>query len=162
MTENLKFILGRYDHYIESVQSKSSLYITLNTFILTGFFTLFAGFSNRMNVFLIAFLIAIILISVISLVYTLIALIPRTKRTAQDSIIFFGDVADKNQPNQYYELIKDMDEETFTKNLAQQVQQVAQIVCKKHIHLKYTNQFLIAQICLITIWMAIFFLTIKL
>lgn len=161
MTENLKFILERYDHYIESVQSKSNLYITLNTFVLTGAVTLFAGFKDQLNECLTVWLLVIISISIISLIYTLLALIPQTKKTGQDSVIFFGNVAEMNQPDEYYESIKDMDENAFKKDLAQQIQQVAKIVCKKHIHLRNTNQFLIVQIGLITIWIIIFFIKIK-
>ena len=161
MTENLKFILERYDHYIESVQSKSNLYITLNTFFLTGAVTLFAGFKDQLNECLTVWLLVIISISIISLIYTLLALIPQTKKTGQDSVIFFGNVAEMNQPDEYYKSIKDMDENAFKKDLAQQIQQVAKIVCKKHIHLRNTNQFLIVQIGLITIWIIIFFIKIK-
>lgn len=161
MTENLKFILERYDHYIESVQSKSNLYITLNTFVMTGAVTLFAGFKDQLNECLTVWLLVIISISIISLIYTLLALIPQTKKTGQDSVIFFGNVAEMNHPDEYYESIKDMDENAFKKDLAQQIQQVAKIVCKKHIHLRNTNQFLIVQIGLITIWIIIFFIKIK-
>lgn len=161
MKENLKFILERYDHYIESVQSKSNLYITLNTFVLTGVVTLFAGFKNQLDGFMTIWLLIIIGISIVSLIYTLLALIPQTKKNGLDSVIFFGNVSEKNQQDEYYESIKDMDEETFKKDLAQQVQQVAKIVCKKHIHLRNTNQFLIVQIGLVTIWIIIFFIKIK-
>ena len=161
MKQNLKFILERYDHYIESVQSKSNLYITLNTFVLTGVVTLFAGFKNQLDGFMTIWLLIIIGISIVSLIYTLLALIPQTKKNGLDSVIFFGNVSEKNQQDEYYESIKDMDEETFKKDLAQQVQQVAKIVCKKHIHLRNTNQFLIVQIGLVTIWIIIFFIKIK-
>lgn len=161
MTENLKFILERYDHYIESVQSKSNLYITLNTFMLTGAITLYAGFKDQLDGCLRVWLLVIIGISILSLIYTLLALIPQTKKTEQDSVIFFGKVAEKNQPDEYYESIKNMDEENFKKDLAQQVQQVAEIVHKKHIHLRNTNQLLIVQIGLVTIWIIIFFIKIK-
>lgn len=161
MTENLKFIIERYDHYIESVQSKSNLYITLNTFFLTGAITLFAGFKDILNNFLTIGLLIIIGVSIASLIYTLLALFPQTKKSEQDSVIFFGSVAEKKQHNEYYESIKNMDEETFKKDLAQQVQQVAKIVCKKHIRLRNTNQFLIVQIVLVTVWIIIFFITIK-
>ena len=162
MIENLKFILQRYDHYIESVQSKSNLYITLNTFVLTGAITLFAGFKNQLDNYLTVWLLLIIGISIFSLFYTLLALIPQTKKNGQNSIIFFGDVAEKNHADEYYESIKDMDEESFKKDLAQQIQQVAKIVSKKHIHLRNTNKFLIVQIGLVAIWIIIFFIKIKL
>ena len=161
MIENLKFILERYDHYIESVQSKSNLYITLNTFILTGAVTLFAGFKNQLNGFMTIWLLIIIGISIVSLIYTLLAIIPQTKNSGQDSVIFFGNVSERNQQDEYYESIKNMDEENFKKDLAQQVQQVAEIVHKKHIHLRNTNQLLIVQIGLVTIWIIIFFIKIK-
>lgn len=161
MTENLKFILERYDHYIESVQSKSNLYIMLNTFVLTGAITLFAGFKDQLEDCLTIWLFVIIGVSIVSLMYTLLALIPQTKKTGQDSVIFFGNVAEKNHLDEYYESIKDLDEEAFKKDLAQQIQQVAKIVCKKHIHLRNTNQFLIVQIGFVTIWIIIFFFKIK-
>lgn len=161
MKENLKFILERYDHYIESVQSKSNLYITLNTFVLTGAITLFGGFKDQLDACLTICLLLIIVISIISLIYTLLALIPQTKKTEQDSVIFFGNVAERNQAVEYYESIKEMDENTFMKDLAHQVQQVAKIVCQKHIHLRNTNKFLIVQIGLVAIWIITFFIKLK-
>ncbi len=161
MIENLKFILGRYDHYIESVQSKSNLYITLNTFILTGAVTLFAGFKRDLNEFLLNFLILVIVVSIICMIYILIAVTPQTKKSLEDSIIFFGNVAGKNGAGEYWETIKETESEGFQKDLATQVQQVATIVYKKHRRLKSASYLLIFQFALIGVWIVIFILKTK-
>ena len=161
MTENLKFILGRYDHYIESVQSKSNVYITLNTFILTGAVTLFAGFKEDLNEFLTGFLITIILTSVISTVYILIAITPQTKKATRDSLIFFGNVAEMSSKNEYLKKIKKIDDDEFEADLANQVQQVASIVNKKHEKLLNAGYLLIIQFFLISLWLIIFILKTK-
>jgi len=161
MIENLKFILGRYDHYIESVQSKSNLYITLNTFILTGAVTLFAGFKNDLNLFLLNFLILVIIVSVVCMIYILIAVNPQTKKSVEDSIIFFGNVANKNDDGEYWKIVKNMSDKEFRKDLANQVQQVAIIVHKKHCRLKTASCLLILQFVLIGFWIVIFILKTK-
>lgn len=158
MTENLKFILSRYDHYIEGVQSKSNLYITLNTFVLTGSVTLFGGFENDLSNFLIGLLLLIIISSVIATIYILLAVNPKTKKGDNDSIIFFGNVQEKKANAEYWEVIKNTNKSDFEEDLANQVQQVASIVCKKHKTLKNAGYLLITQFILIGIWLTTFIL----
>lgn len=158
MTENLKFILSRYDHYIEGVQSKSNLYITLNTFVLTGSVTLFGGFETDLSNFLIGLLLLIIISSVIATLYILLAVNPKTKKSDNDSIIFFGNVQEKNASAEYWEVIKNTNKSDFEEDLANQVQLVASIVCKKHNTLKNAGYLLITQFILIGIWLTTFIL----
>lgn len=161
MTENLKFILGRYDHYIESVHSKSNVIITLNTFILTGAVTLFAGFKSDLNEFLTGCLISIILVSIISTIYILVAISPQTKRSSKNSVIFFGNVSNMKSDVEYLKTLKKTDYQEFEADLAHQVHQVAKIVCKKHEELKNAGYLLIMQFILIATWLTLFILKTK-
>lgn len=40
-TEQMKFVIGRFDHYFDSVNNKGNVFLTLNTFLLGG---LIAGY----------------------------------------------------------------------------------------------------------------------
>lgn len=158
MTENLKFIINRYDHYIESVQSKSNLYITLNTFVLTGSVTLFFGYKSDLNCFLALLLLMIILASLTATIYILLALNPKIKKSNNESIIFFGNVAERKDDSEYWGVIKNTNKSDFEEDLANQTQQVAAIVCEKHKTLKIAGYLLIAQFILIGIWLTTFIL----
>jgi len=45
--EHMKFIINRYDAYIESSQTKSNLYLALNTAILGGTITLLTALKHE-------------------------------------------------------------------------------------------------------------------
>ncbi len=95
----LKFIIGRYDTYYASVNSKGSFYLTVNTFLFTsiigGFFTQPDHGSLSIGLYIL-FSLAVIF-SCLSISFTLLAIKPylNTKADNTDgSIVFFGDVAD--------------------------------------------------------------------
>jgi FtsH-binding integral membrane protein len=120
-SENLKFILERYDHYIESVQSKSNLYIALNSLIVTGSIAILTTTdSQKFNSTLLALLIIIVLASIVSIIITLIALIPHLKTSQTKSVLFFNDVSSEKE-NDYCEKMNKISNEKFDKDIAKQI-----------------------------------------
>ena len=125
---------------------------------MTGSVTLFGGFGSDLSNFLIGLLLLIIISSVIATIYILLAVNPKTKKSDNDSIIFFGNVQEKKANAEYWEVIKNTNKSDFEEDLANQVQQVASIVCKKHKTLKNAGYLLITQFILIGIWLTTFIL----
>ena len=64
--ENLKYTISRYDHYYDSVNSKSNVYLTLMTFLLGGTVALFryAIDQKQLSTLNLVFLIITILIQI--------------------------------------------------------------------------------------------------
>jgi hypothetical protein len=155
-SENLKFILERYDHYIESVQSKSNLYITLNTLIVTGSIAILTTTDLlKFNITLLALLIIIVLASIVSIIITLIALIPYLKTSQTKSVIFFNDVSSEKE-NDYYEKMHLITDENFDKDITKQIHCVAKGLTLKYKKLKWAGLLLIFQFITIIIWTIIF------
>lgn len=78
--EQTKFIIGRFDSYIESTQTKSNLYLALNTAILAGIITIATSTKPEdATLFSIIVMGVIALLAIISITITLIAITPYLK-----------------------------------------------------------------------------------
>lgn len=95
--DELKFAIGRFDHYFDTVNNKGNLYLTINTFILggsiVGYYTLDQRYEFNDWVLILAF-IPFVLCSLVSFTYTLIAIKPYARKgKGGTSLLFFGDVS---------------------------------------------------------------------
>lgn len=156
-TEHLKYILDRYDHYIESIQSKCNLYIGLNTLLLGGIITLLTNISLcKMNCMLYALVIIITLSSIISIIITLSAIKPHLSGGASNSsLIFFNDVS-KTSHDKYLENIDNTTDETFKNDLVNQVHCVAGGLSNKYKKLSKVSFLQTIQFIALLIWIILF------
>lgn len=155
-TENLKYILDRYDHYNESVQAKSNLYLALNTFIIGGSITMLLSINMiKLNAVSLFMIFSIILISIVSLIVTVLALRPHLKTDSTKSMIFFNDVSSISLKD-YSEKVKLMNEIEFDTDLGNQIHCIAGGLSCKYKKLKWVSYFLIFQYSAILIWTLIF------
>ena len=92
--DRLQYTIGRFDHYFDSVNNKSAVYIAINTFITGGIIVLLtqtnlvcemSGFGK----FCIGFL---LLTGVVSLIILSLASIPFFSKKP-DSLYYFGSVS---------------------------------------------------------------------
>ena len=91
--ERLKFSIGRYDHYFDSVNNKSNVYLTLNLFILGGLVASYTAILKAVHYYwaIPTLLIIAISISLVNLLIIVLASRPYlTKET--DSLLFFQSV----------------------------------------------------------------------
>ncbi len=91
--ERLKFSIGRYDHYYDSVNNKSNVYLTLNVFILGGLIASYTSILNSVYYYwsIPTLLIVSMTISLINLM--IIVLASRPYFTSEsDSLLFFQSV----------------------------------------------------------------------
>jgi hypothetical protein len=155
-SENLKFILLRYDHYIESVQSKSNLYIALNSLIVTGSIAILTTTDlQKFNSTLLSMIIIIILASIVSIIITLIALTPYLKTSQTKSVIFFNDVSSEKE-NDYCEKMHLINDEKFNIDITKQIHCIAKGLTIKYKKMKWAGLLLIFQFITIIIWIIIF------
>ena len=120
--EHLKFIIGRYDTYIESTQTKSNLYLALNTAILTGIITLLTALrpeDRDINVILVLGITA--LLALVSITITLLAITPYLKSVSNksNSLIFFQEVSNMTYDD-YHDKVEKISEAKFLKDLSGQ------------------------------------------
>lgn len=98
--DELKFIIGRFDHYYDSVNSKGSLYLAINTFILGSVITGYAALnsSHHFNKWILLLLITVLVCNLFSVAFTLFAIKPfLTKKNPARSMLYFGTVASQNR-----------------------------------------------------------------
>jgi Family of unknown function (DUF5706) len=153
--ENLKFIIGRYDNYIESTHTKSNVYLSLNTAVLAGVITLISTLKiSELTNYLAYILIAIAIITVISIIIILGAIKPSLLSNKM-SIIFFGDVAESSNDN-YLDKVKKMNDKDFTIDISNQAHYLAKIVSSKFKIIKWVGNLIKIEFILLLIWLIIY------
>lgn len=153
--EHLKFIIGRFDTYIESTQTKSNLYLALNTTILAGIITIAASIkSAAVTLFPLLIIGFIALLAVISISITLIAINPYLKSASDKnaSVIFFQNVTSFTF-DAYAEKINAISDKKLLKDLTCQAYSLAGGLNGKYQKLYYAGRIIIAEFILLFIYL---------
>ncbi|MCC6181899.1 MAG: hypothetical protein IT237_08700 [Bacteroidia bacterium] len=153
--EKLKFIVGRYDHYYDSVNNKGNVYLTLNTFLLGGAVTGFYSYlnSNTVSCSLMIIMAITIILNLLSLSTALWAIKPYLNKpsdNANGSLLFFGDVAHYHY-NLYQKMFEELDEEKSYNDFIKQTHLLSIGLKNKFTLMKWSTYFLAGQILLLTI-----------
>ncbi len=96
--ERLKFCIGRYDHYFDSVNNKSNVYLTLSVFIFGGMLGLYSNLLEKTNYhfWVNVIMLTIMGVSLTTMLITILASRPYlTKET--DSLLFFQSVSNMGE-----------------------------------------------------------------
>lgn len=152
--EQTKFIISRFDTYIESTQTKSNLYLALNTAILGGIITLAASTRPEdVTCFALIILGITALLAVVSITITLIAITPYLKSASNkgDSVIFFQDVT-KYTYDQYNEKIDTISDKKLLSDLTCQAYSLAGGLKSKYQKLFYAGRFIIVEFIFLLIY----------
>lgn len=156
--EHIKFIINRYDVYMESTQTKSNLYLALNTAILVGIVTLLTALKKEdLNVAVIIFLGLTALLAVISITITLLAITPYLKSAAEKStsIIFFQDVSNHDY-DEYHHKVKEISDAKLLKDLTCQAFSLATGLKVKYKNLMYAGRMIILEFIFLFICVILF------
>jgi hypothetical protein len=91
--ERLKFCIGRYDHYYDSVNNKSNVYLTLNLFIVGGLVASYTSILEKVNYYWVipALLIGSMVLGLVNLLIIILASRPYLTDES-DSLLFFQSV----------------------------------------------------------------------
>lgn len=124
LLEETKFIIGRYDHYYDSINNKGNLYLVLNTFIAGGVISGYYALDEKYHFgcFFKYLLLLTILINVGSTLLTLLAIKPyfsKRKGIRDNSLYYFGDVAGREIDNYDKTFTKATEEELLRDSLSQ-------------------------------------------
>lgn len=138
-------VLGRYDDYIGSTNSKTAIIVAFNAFVVTGIIlrwndigTLFTGYTKLTSVANLLLIVAAIS-STVSLWFVFKSINPFLKSpehpTKYTSAIFFGHVSKFNSPEDYIAHLNEMDQDRLFQDLARQAHSIAQGTKNKFDHL---------------------------
>ena len=149
--ERLVYTVTRLDHYYDSVNNKTSVYIAINTFITGGAITLLTQIQELLNkeTWLLNFLAAIITLGVVSLILLALASMPYLSPGSEvHSLYYFASIAQKNSKN-FSRLSKKQSEKDDIRDLRNQVFVLSQGLKSKFQKLKWACRVLVIQFALL-------------
>ncbi len=149
--ERLEYTVNRLDHYYDSVNNKTTVYIAINTFITGGIITLLTQIQDLLDKenWLLIFLAAIIAFGVCSLILLALASMPYfSKKTEIESLYYFASIGQKKSQH-FCELSKNQDKKADVKDLRNQVYVLSKGLISKFRKLKWACILLIIQFVLL-------------
>ena len=119
--EHLKFLVGRFDHYYDSVNNKGNAMLALNTFSIGGIAAFYTAFQNDITwtIGLKLFGITLCILWAFSLALTSRALLPYQNSDSR-SLVFFGDIANLTEAN-FLQKFSEQQENDIISDLQNQV-----------------------------------------
>lgn len=148
--ERLLISINRYDHYFESVNNKTAVYIAINTFILTatisGYFAIeetIICLSNLFNILVVLLL----TVGITSVAILIIASIPYFSQHSE-SIYYFGGIASKTI-DEFIICSSKMSKKEEMNDLRNQTHTLAKGLRTKFIRLKLSGWLLFTQLMIL-------------
>ncbi|MBO3099496.1 Pycsar system effector family protein [Gelidibacter pelagius] len=149
--DRLKYTINRFDHYFDSVNNKSAVYIAINTFITGGIIVLltqtdFVYNMSKIGKFGVA---TLLLMGVLSLIILSVASIPFFSKKP-DSLYYFGSIS-KMKQSEFNKTSKSYTEKDGLQDLRTQTYILSKGLTKKFTWLKLAGIFLVIQFILLLI-----------
>lgn len=149
--ERLEYTITRLDHYYDSVNNKTAVYIAINTFITGGAITLLTQIQELLDkeIWLLIFLAGIIAFGVVSLILLALASMPYLSPKSEiESLYYFESIAEKSD-QEFFDLSKEQDKKEDKKDLRNQVYVLSKGLKAKFKKLKWACGLLIIQFLLL-------------
>lgn len=148
--ERLLYAISRFDHYFDSVNNKTAVYIAINTFvvgsIITSYVTLIKDVIHYSETF--QALVAIsFLLGLLTLIILVIASIPFFSKDS-DSMYYFGGIGTMEK-EEFISCSKILTAKQELKDLRNQAHTLSQGLNKKFTKLKLAGKLLILQFLLL-------------
>lgn len=148
IAEQSKFIIGRFDHYFDSINNKGVFYITINTFLLGGLLSQIREIvsSSSGSWWIYTLVLGFVLINVSSTILTILSINPfkSPKCDEPSSLIYYSDIACKDLNSFKVEYATQTEE--FTKmDFTNQIHQLAGGLKIKFDRLRYAGILLLFQ-----------------
>lgn len=148
--DHARFMIERFDHYYDTVNSKGSFYIGLNTFILSGLCAGYISIETKIEQSSCFWVLMVLIFSlcICSIFYTISAISPFVKdnenKDDMPSHIFFGGIARYNL-NAFLEKIREENSETIQEDMYRQVHCLANGLTTKFKKLRIVSYLLLLQ-----------------
>jgi hypothetical protein len=147
--ERLLFCIGRYDHYYDSVNNKSSVFLGLSTFIVGGLIVGFFAIKDFVvcTPWIYLLMIALILLGIVIMIVVILAATPFVSK-GTDSLHYFGSISCQTHDEFSIQSFENISTEDELKDLRLQVHQLACGLSSKFSKLKiagimFTIQFVL-------------------
>lgn len=144
--DRLIYTINRFDHYFESVNNKTAVYIAINTFILSGVLASYVNVGKYIKEYTDTFnliLCAILGLGLITLIILILASIPYFSKKP-NSLFYFGTIGSLSKDD-FIEQSKKYDSKDELKDLRSQVHILSKGLNKKFERLKISGRLLVIQ-----------------
>lgn len=144
--DRLIYTIGRFDHFFESVNNKTAVYIAINTFILGG---ILAGYVNvekyikEYESFFNINLSIVLALGLVTLIILIYASIPYFSKKP-NSLYYFGTIGSQTKDS-FIEKSKKYDDKDEIKDLRNQVYILSKGLNTKFVRLKLSGHLLVIQ-----------------
>ncbi len=144
--DRLIYTISRFDHYFESVNNKTAVYIAINTFVLGGMLAGYTSVNEYIKEYAGIFniiLCVILGLGLIALITLVFASIPYFSKKP-NSLFYFGTI-DSLSKDDFIEQSKKYDSKDELKDLRNQVHTLSKGLNKKFERLKLSGRLLVFQ-----------------
>lgn len=144
--DRLTYTISRFDHYFESVNNKTAVYIAINTFILGGILTSYSNVNEYIKEYVDIFNISLCIIlglGLFTIIILILASIPYFSKKP-NSLFYFGTICSLSKDD-FIEQSKKYDSKNELKDLRNQVHILSKGLNKKFERLKLSGSLLVIQ-----------------
>lgn len=154
-----QFVIGRYDHYYDSVNNKANFWLAFNSFLIGAVVTTYKDVADMMknvsclNTYKTVALLFIV-VTTVSIIFIVLGSLPHTSSGGR-SIIFFGDVAEIQKAT-YLNKVTQIDKPSLSNDYNEQVHELAKGLKKKYWYLKWSGRLMLVELGLFIVLIVMF------
>lgn len=144
--DRLLYSINRFDHYFESVNNKTAVYLAMNTFLLGGIITGYLSFQDHLCQFRTPFNVLLtieMLLGITGLLVITIASIPYFSKESE-SLYYFGGIGSMSK-EKFFECSKSISAKDELKDLRDQVHALSTGLNMKFTRLKISGRLIVFQ-----------------
>ena len=154
--ENSRYVLGRFDHYIEGANSKGNFLLAFSAFlfgfIVTSFESIVAFDNGAAKDWVISLLVAILILGLVSTALTIAAVFPYLKTNNSSSkkyhsLVFFNSIAEMKEED-FMEEYSQQKTKKICNDMAKQIHAVSKGLKTKYIRISWAIVFVFVQLFL--------------
>ncbi|ARN70626.1 hypothetical protein BST91_02665 [Nonlabens tegetincola] len=155
--EQSRYVLARFDHYIEGANSKGNFLLAFSAFlfgfIVTSFKTIVEFNCSAAKAFTIGLLVTTLILGLISIAFTIAAVFPFLKTNNSSSkkyhsLVFFNSIANMEE-NQFLKQYKNQKDKKAFKDMAKQIYALSKGLKNKYFRISWAIRFVFAQLALL-------------
>jgi len=157
--EQSRYVLNRFDHYIEGANSKGNFLLAFSAFlfgfIVTSFNDIIAFNNGKAENWTIVILIGILVIGILSIGFTIAAVFPFLKTNNSSSkkyhsLVFFNSIADMNEED-FLTQYKEQKDKKVCKDIAKQIYAISKGLKTKYNRIRWSIRMVFVQLVLLLI-----------
>tara|TARA_R110002051_G_scaffold78626_1_gene142202 strand:+ start:9065 stop:9580 length:516 start_codon:yes stop_codon:yes gene_type:complete len=155
--ENSRYVLDRFDHYIEGANSKGNFLLAFSAFIfgfIVSSFKMIVAFDNsEAKSLTIGLLIIVLIVGLVSIAFTIAAVFPFLKTNNSSSkkyhsLVFFNSIADMEEED-FLKQYNQQKNKKVCKDMAKQIYAISKGLKIKYLRISWAIRLVFVQLILL-------------